>query len=254
MAKRRTVVLGMGAMAMGSGAALSQAALGDSVAPGADFRIIAAGDLRVRRGAAFEEPEEAYVVESSIGFETLDASNLPMAFANEEENGALSIELARRNSSDSFTFTDLVEIENVGSTTESVGINFDDGTTDGYFPDGTESWFTADYTEDSEQITKRDIQEIFRFVVRQEELDALDQTAHSGDEQISPDPASGGDEDPDFFVELGPAESIQIDLVTTLDGDQVSIFAGEANVGDPFDGSHDDFQLLESVNVGIEST
>lgn len=254
MVTRRNVLIGFGAVAAGSGTLALQAAFSDSVSPGADFRIVAAGDLRVRAGESFGESGPSWASESeSINWAELSPGDLPKAAANEEDNSTLAIDLARLNDSSTVEFPDLIEIENQGSTTEKVGINYDGG----YAIDGTEDWTeaTPSYGSGSEEIGYDDIQEIFQFKASADDLNALEAYDSQLDQFISPNPGDDT-ESPRFFIELAPGETIQLELVTELTADQVTTFAQAADVGQPFSDAPDGeaFQLLETITVGTEST
>lgn len=263
MPKRRNVLMGLGAIAVGSGA-LSAAALSDSVSPDADFRIIAAADLRARRGNSFtEEPPADYVVEgyddedpgdSQVDFSEIGAPDLDdgmIAWADDDENGDLEVQLGFQNRSVTRTFDDFLEIENHGDTVESVGIHYDGG----YADPTEEEWYDNSYSDESaDPITRYDVQEIFQFEVTEDELNDLDAyDDHGSDEVITPSPGDDT-ETPQFFIELGPSESVQLDVVASLNGDQVSTFAAEADAETPFsDPDASPIQLLEEINVGTES-
>jgi hypothetical protein len=244
----------MGLLAGGSGAAFSSAAFQDSVSPSADFRIVAAGDLVVRRGKAFQNNDESYVVNgydpanpggSEISdFSTLSPNDLPVAWANNNEDGSLSVQLAYQNSSSGPTpLNNFLEIENQGTTTENVGINFDGG----YAIDGSEGWTDdaadlSSYSSSSSEIGYDDIQAIFQF------RDASDSS------QISPS-SPDSSETPINYVQMDPSDVLDVNLGISLTGNQVSTFAQAANVGTPFSSaSQDGFQLLNQISVGTEST
>ena len=103
---------------------------------------------------------------------------------------------------------------------------------------------------------------MFKLNIPVARLGELDNESGGSNALISPNPdtagddwSDGGDEEPDQFVTLGPGESISVDLVTDLTGEQVSIFADEvggANGTNPFAGETAGFELLDSVFVGTE--
>ena len=55
MPKRRSMILGLGALAMGSGTAFTSAAFENSVDAGADMRVIVDERLIVRAGGLFDD-------------------------------------------------------------------------------------------------------------------------------------------------------------------------------------------------------
>lgn len=260
MPKRRNVLVGLGALAVGSGATALQAAFNQSTEPGADFRIIAAGDLRVRRGPSFTQGSENTIgdvtyysnsdqasfinSDDSIDWASVSPSDLPFVYANELENGNLSVSLGRLNTSSEVNFVEVAEIANEGSTDEQgVGIAYSNGSgNDGMAPANyTPTWFNNDsYSlSDSGNITRGDIQDIFQF------------KTNSSSNLISPDPTAGV-EGPAATVDINAGASITLDLVTNLNGtNQVDVLASNAGGTQPFNtGSGVDFKMLEAIYVG----
>lgn len=260
---RRKTILGMGLLAAGSGAAFSSAAFANTVNPGADFRIVAASDLRVRRGPAFSEPEEDYVVEdfdqvNGIDFSGINPSDLPLAWANENDNDALDVELARLNNASEVVFEGLIEIVNEGDSDELVGISYQGG-----YDEGQVDTEEPDNATSGDQVSIKDVQDMFRF-----EAQGGGSLAFGSDTQISPDSDTiEGDEgspedydtedsnEPANFIELAPGDIVTVDLITDLTGDQVSIVQEATDIsGSPFDGNIDPgFRVLESITVGTQN-
>ena len=170
MVKRRTTILGLGALAMGSGAAFTSATFQNSVNPGADFRVIAAAQTVVRRGPAFEEGEDSKLDEWAqndfLNFDELGPSDLPAAGANEDENGDLDVSMARGNSSNEFVFENFLEIDNAGTTTVDIGLTYATGTgsEDVGYSAPSADWYKDNYDDDDDDnITRHDIIEMFEF-------------------------------------------------------------------------------------------
>lgn len=262
MVKRRTTVLGIGALATGSGAAFSSAAFQNSVNPGADFRIIAASDLTVRRGNAFNGQSSAdYVVDNydsvtGVSFDDINPSDLPLAWANSSEDDQLDVQLARLNNSSQVVFEDLIEIANAGDSSESVGIGYFGGYNNTNVDNSTNSSATS-----GSQVSIKDVQEMFQF-----EAQAAGNLAFGSDTLISPDPNTWGsdnggydnDDDsnaPANYITLDPGDTVQVDVVTDLSGTQTSIIQNATDLGggDPFQGDTDGFQALKNVLVGTEN-
>jgi hypothetical protein len=257
---RRKTIIGMGLLAAGSGAAFSSAAFQNSVNPGADFRIIAASDLRVRPGPAFQEPLEEYVVEdfdtlNGIDFNGINPSDLPLAWASDgQTNDDLAVELARLNNASEVVFEGLIEIVNEGDSMESVGISYQGG----YDTDNVDTSGDGNAPNGNGQMYLKDVQEMFQFLAQ-----GGGGLAFGSDTLISPDPAgipdTGGDLDtednnaPANFIHLNPGQAVSVDLKTDLTGDQVSIVQAATTLGgNPFDGDIDGFGVLDDITVGTE--
>jgi hypothetical protein len=149
--KRRNLIYGMGLLAMGSGAAaLSGATLTNTVNPFARFNINVEGGLLVTRGSSF--PTSGTNSTSSgtdnagtVEFDSVDGddtdSNVADALdfdqqifevaADAGENADLSIALAvpfgSLSGGESYTFPNLLQIQNNANSSKDVAIEFDDG-------------------------------------------------------------------------------------------------------------------------------
>jgi hypothetical protein len=252
------MVIGLGALASGSGAVFSSATFQNSVDSDADFRIVSQPGLTLRRGDAFssgyswaygpnsdnEESADFIDAGSGIDFSTLKPSDLPVAWANEQEDGSLVVQLARQNNSSDVDFNQLIEVENTGQTDENVGISYAGGYAQIDDNESTAGWFVNGYstTNPNEEITKADVQEIFTFQTSSDET------------QISPNSTSESD-DANAYVTLTPGTTVQVDLKTTLNGEQTSVFASHSGGGDPFASNPQtgNLQLLEQITVGTEN-
>ncbi len=146
--KRRNLMIGLGILATGSGAAtLSGAALSNTVSPTADFRINVEGGLVVRAGSNF--PDSINSSETGVGtdnaeyilsedttdaavFESLDDKTSVTAVADTEQNGDLNIGLAfpfseiEGGSSATFNYPNLLEVENNSNSPVDVAVAYQD--------------------------------------------------------------------------------------------------------------------------------
>ena len=144
--KRRNLMIGLGILATGSGAAtLSGAALSNTVSPTADFRINVEGGLVVRAGSNF--PDSINSSETGVGtdnaeyilsedttdaavFESLDDKTSVTAVADTEQNGDLNIGLAfpfseiEGGSSATFNYPNLLEVENNSNSPVDVAVAY----------------------------------------------------------------------------------------------------------------------------------
>ena len=159
MPKRRTTILGLGALAMGSGAAFTSAAFQNSVDAGADMRVIVEEQLVVRAGNLFDglsaggfddtgsiftavisadETETPTSVlfgdsdtlsdgsdtyESVLADEEDNRIPTPAAVVNDGENGEFAFAIAV-DINDNVSFGDLIEIENQFEQSVDAGITF----------------------------------------------------------------------------------------------------------------------------------
>lgn len=238
MAKRRNVLVGLGALAMGSGALITQASFENHVDLGeADFQVIAAADLVVRRG------DDGWD-NSSISFEDIDPQDVPTAAVDSGFNDELNVQVARRNNAAEQAFSHLLEVENQDATAHDIAITFEDfgedvDTTGG----GSYDWSTS---ADSDNIHAGDVAEMFRF-----------EAVSSGGSHIawiSPDP---GDSEPEEEVNVGSGDTVNINLVTDQGSTQVRAVnkkAGGDGDDDPFSGpaDADAVDLLDNIRVGVD--
>jgi hypothetical protein len=149
--KRRNLIYGMGLLAMGSGAAaLSGATLTNTVNPFARFNINVEGGLLVTRGLSFDGTSTNSTSDGTDNAGTVDfvevaddatddavATTLDFdqqAFevaADAGENADLSIALAvpygSLSGGQSYTFPNLLQIQNNANSSKDVAIEFDDG-------------------------------------------------------------------------------------------------------------------------------
>ena len=255
------MLTGFGMMLTGSGIIGTSAAFGDSVTSTSDFRVITANDLRVRAGQAFaddgvpndeeffveyEETADSMFFDNDGGLNKISKDKIPVATVNprdENNNDELVIETAISLDDNGEVFEDILEIENLGTSTESVGISYD----------REQNQYGDDVNVDGDagnELTEIDVQSMYRFI--------------ADNKRISPNENTiGGDEidDPANFVEIDPTETLQIDLKIdlspwdlgfTLEGDPGELILQEAQLSDPFTGSTDTVDMLDGITVGTE--
>lgn len=229
MVKRRNMILGMGSLAVGSGAVLGASASGSSVEPSADMRVIAAAELTVSRGNGWDDTEDD-MSDESIYNGDFDGSpaDLPLAFVNDEDNEELSIEIAKRNDASGHTWTELIAVDNNG--TSEVEIRFDYTS----YSDDIDSTY-EETTSEGDPLDRWDAQEIFQF-------------EDSEGNRLSPDDDS--DEGANTLI-VGGGETEQITLVTDMNEHQVSAVNDETSVGQPWQsgGDTDGVQFLEEITI-----
>ena len=231
----------MGALAMGSGAAFTSAALQNTAEASADFRVLVEDELIVRPGDSFRDGngdfdpgnnagegfgsydrEDDNLFENG-GLDGIDEDDVPAAAMNDAENDELEIDVVTAlNQRD--TFEEFLEVTNEGETVREVGIGFEE--------------FGSDVDEEDEGPTEDDVVGIYRF--------------ERDDFQISVD---DDDEFPNYLT-LEPGQSRQIDLVVdTTDTDiRNRILEVAETDGNPFDdgGTLGTVDLVETIKFGTE--
>jgi len=269
---RRKMILGMGALATGSGAAFSSAAFQSSVNPAADMRVVVDGDLIVEAGAAFRNSDggyqsniadgEFYGVNQNEFFSTANPSqggadslgsgfstdDLPIASVNGDQNEALSIKTAVKNDT-SHTFEELLQVRNEGTEPVDVGVKFEEFGVD---TDGRMSGKGGDVDEAN--------------VVKAYEFKAGSNP--NNENPISYNQEVTEDEVPDTaaqtvnnVVTVSPGEteqiSLEIDLTVNITDEISEQIEDAADIGDSFTGgeneTEDTVQLIDSIRVGADS-
>lgn len=240
--KRRTLLAGIGALASGSGAVATTAAIAGQADASSNINAIVDEDLEVKAGAAFNDDgtvrssykdqyiaypqNDSFFQDGSDPLNDISRDDAPVATVsprNTTANDELRIEVALsiENSTDTFLFEDMLRVENNGGDEKNVAIRYDRDN-EAYDPNGQ-------YGEDvivggsfSNELSHHDVQHIYQFVTRD--------PANGTDMRLSPDPTTskGGSEDdkPTESRIVDPGDSIQIDLqidlteltVTTLGG------------------------------------
>lgn len=235
MVRRRKMVMGMGLLATGSGAAFTSAAFSQQTNPGANMELYAEKNLAVSRGAA--DFNSSYTIS--------DKSDLPAAYIDESGgiNGALVVNTANRIQG-SHTFTHLLEVANNGDTTENVGFGY---STFSNLVDSSNTSGTSD--GDVERST---VQALYSFEVN-DAASPNDFTAADGN-KISP--ASGNSKDaPANWVELSPGETLAVDLTVDASGNIPDLRdAISSPSGNPFSSPKPvaGATLVEEISVGIQ--
>ena len=252
---RRKTVLGLGALATGSGAVFSSAAFQSSVNPTADMRVVVEDNLVVEAGNSFrgsggaylEDPSEdkfygtgdGSLFSGSDSLDSVDIDDLPAARVNDDQNGGLYIETAVKNRDENgnpivVEFPDLLRVTNEGTETAEVGIS--------YQP--TNDAYGADVGVNGGSVPAGDVVDAYVF----------ESEGGSGG-KISPNTYDG---DPANTTTVGVGETEQIGLTIDLgvgSGPIVEDIAEAASPGtsDVFNGGeYDTVQLLEEIRVGNE--
>ncbi|MFD1570521.1 hypothetical protein [Halorubrum laminariae] len=264
------MVIGLGALATGSGAAFTSAGFQDSVDSGADMRVVADQQLTVRKGDIFEgldagevnEPTErgsddifTAVVSEDDGptpteilfgdteingytnVSTDTESNripTPAAVANDGEDGNFAFAIAVEINDD-VEFGDLIEVENQNiQDGANIGITF------------------QEFGDDASEVTGETGGE--EAVATQ-----IYQFKDEDDTQISPDSeswSSSNEQDPATRVEIGVGETEQISLLNDTGGGDTGISA--RNIRSAISGDNEpafgtninDIDLVDTIEIG----
>jgi hypothetical protein len=266
MAKRRSVILGMGALIFGSGAMSVNAAFNNSVDPGGDFRAIAAEDLVIEPGISFRDGSSAndpydssldgstgnfYSESHNAFFDTsspstggddalgtdLSLGDLPAISVSDNTNGAVSVKIATINSDTATTFSQALQVRNDGDTDKEVGAKF---VTFGADTDGPTNNNGGDVAE-------VDVVDSYSFLDSNGNRISTDETQYSG----IGSPADASEQRVDNTVTVASGTVEQIDIEVDFTSAVVSDIASASNAGgNPFTGSQDTVQLVETIRFG----
>jgi len=134
------MVIGLGALATGSGAVFSSAAFSASATSTADFRVVVEDNLVLEAGDSFRNTDGDYrdnpsggkfyggtddLFSDDSGLNGLEPDELPAAYANDKTNSDLAVETAVQNF-ETFEFDDFLQVTNEGTETREVGIRFEE--------------------------------------------------------------------------------------------------------------------------------
>lgn len=124
MAKRRSVILGVGALTFGSGAvAASGAFTGEVTTPTAQFQILS--DALTIRRRADTDSQVTFVTDSAsfTDFASYTRSQLPALEITADDNDTLALQLAAETN-ENYTFTEPLEIANDTANTYNVAFHY----------------------------------------------------------------------------------------------------------------------------------
>lgn len=257
MPKRRNIILGMGALAMGSGAVVTQAAFsGNVVSPSADMQVIADA-LRIQ---PLSQSDSSVSFESSVSSaDSFTRDQLPRLEVSENTaNDSLGLSLGA-GTGVAHTFggsgTEPLEIVNDTSTSYDVKINYADDSTKssadnwGYGADVNDSTASSNDPSSTNQLSYERVNGIFIF-----ETSGNQDTSAT---QISP----SGTNVEGTTVTLAAGESasilVKVDTTSSLDG-QSDTGAINSAIGtgasSPWGTGNGWLDLLDTVYVEAEET
>jgi len=266
MAKRRRVLMGMGALVFGSGAMSVNAAFNDSVnANSSDMRVVSAEQLVVEPGISFRSgssPDDSYSTtltgpefyswtnadffdnnnpstntSEPLGSQ-LSLSGLPAVSVSNGQNGSLDMRVATLNQASSHTFSNVLQVRNNGDSAQDVGIKF---ATFGVDTDG-------DQNQQGGTVSEGQVPQTYEF-----------RDPNNNDEKISTDnsgPYNNGvtDQSVANFMTVDPGQVRQVNLEVDIPSSVVSDIASasQASTGAPWGGDHDTVQLVDTIQFGSQ--
>ena len=235
MVKRRTTIIGLGALATGSGAVFTSASLNNVASTNtASLDVYAARELNVKRGDDSEFDNSGFTIDNP--------SELPQAnVQGNTQEGTLEIETAVRNSSSTKEFNYLLEIEN--NSTGEVNVGFGIGS------------FNQTFLDDENVSTTTDeLLDMHTFEVNASESSGG--FSPSDEQDISPTSSSGGATTPATYQSIPSGETLAVNLDIDPTGSIVSDINSFVDIGsgDPFeDGQTSDVTLIDEIQVGTEN-
>ena len=267
MVKRRTTILGLGVLAMGSGAAFTNASFENSASADADMRVLVEEQLIVEAGTAFRDgsqPDDDYDEDldptggmfagtnnsdffdsdepnggSNEDLDELDPGDTPAMFVNDQQNGELAIKLATpldddEGGSPTYRFENALQVTNENIDEVEVGVKFE---TFGADTDGDQDENDGDIDEDN-------VFDVYQFEAGDNRISAsgFDGVSSVESQEIT----DGGG------VVLSAGETEQIDLIVDLDDSDTrgEIISASNASGNPFEGRFDTVQLVETLEFG----
>lgn len=263
MAKRRSVILGLGALAFGSGAMSVNAALQDFVDPAGDMRVVANQNLTVEAGASFRNSDGNYVsgrdgpkfygedngnffsdgspsTNQDDDLANLSLGDLPAIFVNSAEDGNLKIKLALPNKRQKYTFPEALQVRNDGTTDEEVAVKFREFGAD---TDGPQNGNGGVVSED-------DVVGAFRFI---DNANGREISPNRSGFDASQSSLSVKDQIPAHSMTVKAGKVRQVDLTVNFDITEISIVEDiqSTSPGNPFANNNDTFQLVKTVRFGV---
>jgi hypothetical protein len=265
--------MALGALATGSGAVSTTASIVNSVEPTSEMSLVVNERVEGRAGAAFNDDgsvksayddqyvqydsNQSFFDESTDTLDDIDKSEPPVATVSPRDtdvNEDVKIQVAfpLDMESDTYTFENILEIENYGGESQSIGIRYDrtDAT---YDPNGQYGEDATNTSPDENTLTYHDIRWVYKFVVP----DRFTQT--NGSTLISPNYQSSSpspsNDDPDDYFSVDSGQTLQLDLKIDLNeysfvniDPRVSI-ESEVDKSPSFTGTTDLVNLLDAITI-----
>lgn len=269
MAKRRSVILGLGALATGSGAVSLSGAFSSNVTnPGAELQVLADARLRVKAPTTIPtgDPTGYSGTTAAVKKDPLDAftdtafdrANLPTAQIHQTNENDNYLMRAGVTTGTDTAFRGIMEIVNEDGVSHDVGINYGDydGGVDGTESDPHGYGSDVDTTAwgNSNTLDPKDVQEIYQFRVP-DDTNYLPASASASEKLLSPDPTVDGSSTVprdryNETVTIGNGESAILILDYNTSG-KTGVINQAAAGGNPFQASTY-VSLLEKIWVEVD--
>lgn len=245
--RRRTMLLGLGALVFGSGATSVNAAFSESINTdsASSLEMYAVSDLVLTRGddtgSITNSGGDSFDYTSDTFGSISTKSDVPQAYVNSAQNGNLVVKTATLIEGTSTTYPHLVEVTNNGDTTESLGFGYNSFNSSNVDTDG----------DASEPVSQSDVQDMYSFQVNGSKSTAS--VSVSGGTDISPSSSESKDT-PQAYQDISPGDTIAVDLVVDPSVNISDLRAAVGNPsGNPFSGNPvSAAPLIESVTAGIQ--
>ena len=247
---RRKAVLGLGALATGSGAVFSSAAFASSVSPSADMRVVVGQDfsnnLRVEAGDIFRNsdgnfypPSGSNAVNtvhdigstsffSSNELDDLEVADLPAAGANDGYNDGLSLAVAT-------AVGETAEIGNYGTDDDGF-IQVENNTPDDHDIQIEFDSFGEDVGTASDEVTPDQVRQIYKFY-------------DSSGNPISTN--KDGDIPYSITVASGTTEQIYLEVDTDSNDLYGAVMDATSTNDSQFTTNQDTVDLVDTISVGV---
>ena len=256
---RRKTLVGLGALATSSGALFSSAAFSNSVSPTSDLRVVVEENLEVRKGPGFVAANPEYTNES-VFFNGTDiddsasgafnSSDTPLAYVNDDVNGNLVIKAAQDVGVSSFTFSEIIAIDNQTADDVDVGIAYDRGASPSQYGDDVEGG----------NLGYDVAQRVYQFQANSLTSGGSINYASGSGSLISPDPAGPGvtgsnntisnnNDRPAAAVTIPSGDTLSIDLVVDTASDETAL-EDEAGLSGGFGEERGTVDILDAITVG----
>lgn len=269
MTKRRNVMLGLGALAFGSGATFVSGAFdGQVTSPTAELQVLADARLTVRAPDTIPagDPDGFSGATNAVKKSPLDdftdtefdRENLPTAQIHDTDVNSDFIIRAGVTTGEDVSFDGIMEIINEDGEPHDVGISYGDydGGQDGTEsdPDGYGSDVNTSEWDDSSELDPKDVQDIYQFRVP-DDSDYLPPAASSSEKLLSPSPGDDGTGSTprdryNETVTIGDGEAAIVVLDYNTSG-KTGVINQAAAGGNPFQGSTW-VSLLEQIWVEVD--
>jgi len=250
---RRKTLVGLGALATGSGALFSSAAFSNSVNPSSDMRVVVDEELTLEPGILFRDGNSAddtfdpsassppgsetlqdqssnslFGGNNNAGLANIGVDDIPAAAINDEVDGNLFLEVAVALG-ETGTIGDgsngVFQVRNDTSDSQDIAIRFDT--------------FGPDADGDTNDLSEQQVVETFQFF-------------DSSGNQISTDDPTPSQQTVDNVVTVSPGNVEQIYVDYDTAAYQTALETAAGITGNPFNQQTATVDLVDTISVGVE--